>query len=532
VKLTIYRGDALIAQVALTDKPMKLGRSKDNEIVLEDPGKGVSRVHAELRPEGNRYRLVDLQSQNGIWVSGQRVPSVLLEPGVVAVMGPFRVALDATSPLTRPVPIIKEEDLIPETEYSRPIPALPPPPAPAATTPLPEPVAVQGAGALLDEPGGGTVPGAQQPDTKPSVPPAASKPAAARPPKPPQPSAPRSSSQTPLIALGVVVLIAASGFAGYKLLLHKAPPKPVWDAAAATALADAGRCPDALSQQIYPALAVDPNNAAALKLKEKCTAPPPPPPTTTVPPVVATKTNAEKLDDADAALLANSCQTALDLANEVLAADATDERATGLAKKADLCLHPPTKPAVPTAASDVPVKIPPAQGGLEPLPGEKGKDYTARVAAFRKRYDDAVVLLQNQRYQQALREFDALFGQVPTGYLDLAQRRGEARNGLREASAKAYADAQAAEQKSEWNAASQGYQRAHDMDPARDVSADLARVTDAKVKLARQLCGEADAAFSLNHNSEAADKYTRVLDLLPSNDGCYVRAKERLAKIR
>src|SRR5690242_19295030 len=105
MNLSIYRGEALISQVPLTGKTIRLGRGKDNDVVLEDPGKGVSRTHAELRAEGDRYRLVDLESQNGIWVSGERVPSVLLAPGVVAVMGPFRVAINAASPLTQPIVI-------------------------------------------------------------------------------------------------------------------------------------------------------------------------------------------------------------------------------------------------------------------------------------------------------------------------------------------------------------------------------------------------------------------------------------------
>ena len=130
MNLTIYRGEVLISEVPLKDKPIRLGRGKDNEVVLEDPGKGVSRVHAELRPEGNRYRLVDLDSQNGIWVSGEKVPSVLLVPGVVAVMGPFRVAINAVSPVTQA--FTRTRDMLPDTgtEIIRPIP--PSAPAPVA----------------------------------------------------------------------------------------------------------------------------------------------------------------------------------------------------------------------------------------------------------------------------------------------------------------------------------------------------------------------------------------------------------------
>jgi tetratricopeptide (TPR) repeat protein len=304
----------------------------------------------------------------------------------------------------------------------------------------------------------------------------------------------------------------------------------VWDAAAATALVNSGRCQEALDQQINKALEADPNNALALDLKQKCTAPPPPPATSTVP--VVTRTNAQKLDEAEASLQANACQAALDVANEVLAADANDERAKGVAKKATDCLKPQATQVTTASGGDQVVKIPPAQGGLEPQPGETGKEYKARVAAMRKRYEDAVALLQAQRFMQASREFEAISGVVPAGYLDLAQRRAELRSAMREESGHLYNAGAQAEQRNEWNTAIAAYQRAHDLDPGRDVTAEVARINEAKAKAGRQLCNEADAAFALSHNSEAGDKYSKVLELLPSSDPCYATAKERLAIIR
>lgn len=524
--LTIYRGETLIAQVTLTGKAMKLGRSKDNDIVLEDPGKGVSRVHAELRAEGDRYRLVDLDSQNGIWVSGKRVPSVVLAPGVVAAMGPFRVAVDATSPMTQMYTPIKDE-IITQTEYSRPLASIPMPPS--------EPVAVDGAGELLDDlgPTGGTRPPVMAQDV--TSPPATPPKKAEQVPPPPRGAAASKSdgtSRTLWVALAAVVLMAASGFGAYKLLLRKATPQPVWDSAAATTLVNSGRCQEALDQQINRALAANPNDALALDLKQKCSTPPPPPPVTSTIPAVVTKTNAEKLDDAEASLQAKACQAALDTANEVLIADANDERAKGVAKKAADCLKPPSTPGTTASAGDTVVKVPPAQGGLEPQPGETGKDYRGRVAAMRKRYDDAVALLQAQRFIQAAREFDAINAVVPAGYLDLAQRRAEVRSSMREESKSLYTAGTQAEQRSEWNTAVAAYQRAHDLDPTRDVSAEIARINEAKAKIARQLCSEADAAYALSHNSDAAEKYSKILELLPSSDSCYATAKERLALIR
>src|SRR5688572_31487320 len=92
-KLLIFRGETLIDERDLAEQTVRIGRSPQNDIVLEDPGKGVSRNHAEIRFEGGRYTLFDHESQNGIWVSGARVRSVVLEPDVVATLGPFRLTL-------------------------------------------------------------------------------------------------------------------------------------------------------------------------------------------------------------------------------------------------------------------------------------------------------------------------------------------------------------------------------------------------------------------------------------------------------
>ena len=74
-KLRILRGETTHAEFELKGQTARIGRGPENEIVLEDPGKGVSRTHAVIRFDAGRYILVDNKSQNGIWVSGSRVPS-------------------------------------------------------------------------------------------------------------------------------------------------------------------------------------------------------------------------------------------------------------------------------------------------------------------------------------------------------------------------------------------------------------------------------------------------------------------------
>lgn len=65
--------------VALTQPFVTLGRSIDNEIILE--ADDVSRHHAQLKLKGGSYVLTDLQSANGTRVNGQRITECALRDG-------------------------------------------------------------------------------------------------------------------------------------------------------------------------------------------------------------------------------------------------------------------------------------------------------------------------------------------------------------------------------------------------------------------------------------------------------------------
>jgi hypothetical protein len=70
-----------------------LGRSRDADIVLEDPN--VSRHHAEVRPSGGSWIVNDLGSTNGIKVNGRRVNGPQsLKRGDVIELGTSRVTFD------------------------------------------------------------------------------------------------------------------------------------------------------------------------------------------------------------------------------------------------------------------------------------------------------------------------------------------------------------------------------------------------------------------------------------------------------
>ena len=89
--LRILSDDGSERVVELRDRKLQIGRGRDNDIVLPDSQKGVSRTHAELRYENGRYVIVDLQSQNGTWLNGQRVERAEVPPDAEITVGEYRL---------------------------------------------------------------------------------------------------------------------------------------------------------------------------------------------------------------------------------------------------------------------------------------------------------------------------------------------------------------------------------------------------------------------------------------------------------
>lgn len=72
-------------RVVLGEYLLSIGRLPECTITLGDPN--VSRRHAEIRPAGSGYRLIDLGSTNGTLVNGQRVQEHQLADGDVIRFG-------------------------------------------------------------------------------------------------------------------------------------------------------------------------------------------------------------------------------------------------------------------------------------------------------------------------------------------------------------------------------------------------------------------------------------------------------------
>jgi ABC transport system ATP-binding/permease protein len=95
-RILVFRADAVHRAIELGSQVVRIGRGAQNDIVLDDPDRTISRFHAEVRPEDGRYVLVDLGSQNGTWSEERRVDRVELRRGAPVMIGPYRLIFDDT----------------------------------------------------------------------------------------------------------------------------------------------------------------------------------------------------------------------------------------------------------------------------------------------------------------------------------------------------------------------------------------------------------------------------------------------------
>src|SRR5262245_40511539 len=110
MRLALYHGDTPDRYVELREADIRIGRAQDNDVVLEDPQKGVSRYHAEIRFEHGRFVIVDLNSQNGVWIEERRITREALPQGVAVSIGPYRLFLEPSAGEEAAAPVEPEPD--------------------------------------------------------------------------------------------------------------------------------------------------------------------------------------------------------------------------------------------------------------------------------------------------------------------------------------------------------------------------------------------------------------------------------------
>lgn len=484
-RLVVLRGDTVERELELSDAPVKIGRGQKNDVVLEDPMKGVSREHAELRFADGRYVLVDRESENGIWVAGRRESKVVLDPATVATIGPFRlkvigqgVPAAGAAPATKAAPAPKTEPVL-KTE------ALPTRPKTAAPTSSKAP---------------GPAPTAQ------------------------------SNSQWWLIGGGAAAVVVVGIVAAVLLLRRPEPapakPEPTMDIAAVVARANRAveeeRCQDAIDA-LGPALSQFPDNAdlaGARERAERCRlmaslSPP-------VPDIPA-----ELLKSAEL-IAAKQCREANLRITNVLVYQPESADAANLKQQVERCLAPTTTAPPPpptTTGAKLAVAIPPDQGGLPLHPNELERDYLERVRLMRIRYDEAVAASGKDPAPRVIATFESLLKSTSSNYLDVASRLADARKA-------AAATAQRLTQEARKAEASEGYVEAIDklrqartLDPTLSIDDDVARIEKAKIERGERACREAKQQVNYRYN-DAVRNYQLAAALLPPDHECYPVAKK------
>ena len=88
-------------------RALRVGREPGSDVMVDAPT--VSRNHAELRPAGDGWEVVDLGSTHGTWVNGQKVERMPLAPGTTIVRfglteggASAQVTLEGAAPAAQP----------------------------------------------------------------------------------------------------------------------------------------------------------------------------------------------------------------------------------------------------------------------------------------------------------------------------------------------------------------------------------------------------------------------------------------------
>lgn len=92
-KITVMFGSSVETEHNLEKAEMKIGRSMDCEIVVDNLG--VSRHHCTIVKEGVGFTLVDGGSNNGTFVGGQKITRHPLKTGDTIILGKHKLVYDA-----------------------------------------------------------------------------------------------------------------------------------------------------------------------------------------------------------------------------------------------------------------------------------------------------------------------------------------------------------------------------------------------------------------------------------------------------
>jgi hypothetical protein len=90
-RVRFRRAGVVELEMDLGTRLLRVGRAADNDIVLRDPDRSLSRHHAEIRFDGRQWVYVDLSSVNGSWVDGIRITAQPIDRDLTITAGAYQV---------------------------------------------------------------------------------------------------------------------------------------------------------------------------------------------------------------------------------------------------------------------------------------------------------------------------------------------------------------------------------------------------------------------------------------------------------
>ena len=78
-------------RLEISSKIVRIGRDSNNDLQVHDSE--VSRFHAELQPEGDGFKVVDLGSSNGTFLNGEKITSATLSSGDRVQLGKTHIVI-------------------------------------------------------------------------------------------------------------------------------------------------------------------------------------------------------------------------------------------------------------------------------------------------------------------------------------------------------------------------------------------------------------------------------------------------------
>jgi pSer/pThr/pTyr-binding forkhead associated (FHA) protein len=100
-KITLSHGNDVLKTIKVAeDGIIKIGRSNQNDLVLDESA--VSALHAEIEPEPDGFYITDIQSKNGTFVDGELVISRKLNHGNIISIGNYTLKFEYKEDEKRP----------------------------------------------------------------------------------------------------------------------------------------------------------------------------------------------------------------------------------------------------------------------------------------------------------------------------------------------------------------------------------------------------------------------------------------------